>query len=63
MIYKYIGTVTDTLDFDGKEVCLIPESEIELPPEFENHQYFQGLITSGILKAVTPASELSKETK
>lgn len=63
MRFLYTGTVTDTLDFDGKEVYLVPETEIELSAEFENYQYFQRLITSGILKAVTPAVEPSKEAK
>lgn len=56
MRYLYTGTVIDTLDFDGQEVYLIPEKEVELPAEIEKYTYFQRLITSGILKAVSPAS-------
>jgi hypothetical protein len=55
MRYLYVGTVVDTLDFSGKEIYLIPESEVELPEEIEQYQYFQKLIANGILKAVSPA--------
>lgn len=55
MRYLYVGTVVDTLDFSGKEVCLVPQSEVDLPEEIEQYRYFQKLIANGILKAVSPA--------
>jgi hypothetical protein len=61
MRYLYVGTVVDTLDFSGKEVYLIPESEVDLPEEIEKYAYFQRLIKAGILKAVSPAT--TQETK
>lgn len=55
MLYLYVGTVVDTLDFDSKEVYLTPEKEVDLPEEIEKYVYFQRLIANGILKAVSPA--------
>ena len=57
MIYLYVGTVTDTLDFAGKEITLTPESKVEIPEEFESYGYFQRLIQSGVLKPVSPEVE------
>jgi len=55
MRYLYVGTVIDTLDFSGKEIYLVPQTEVDLPEEIENYLYFQRLIANGILKAVSPA--------
>jgi len=63
MRYLYTGTVIDTLDFSGKEVYLIPESEVDLPEEIEKYAYFQRLITTGILKAVSPAPTTQEAAK
>lgn len=63
MRYLYAGTVVDTLDFDGKEIYLIPDSEVELPPEIESYQYFQRLILAGTLKAISPAPEKQEAIK
>lgn len=54
MTYLYVGTVVDTLDFSGKEIILIPESQVEIPDEFSDYPYFQRLIQSGVLKAISP---------
>jgi hypothetical protein len=63
MRFLYTGTVIDTLDFDGKEVYLTPETEVELPEEIEAYPYFQKLIANGILKAVSPASTSQEAAK
>ena len=63
MKYLYVGTVVDTLDFDGKEIYLTPETEVDLPPEIENYRYFQQLIVRGILKAVSPGQPTVQEVK
>jgi hypothetical protein len=60
MRFLYKGTVVDTLDFDGTEIYLIPEAEVELPEKIENYPYFQRLIANGILKAVSPASQVQE---
>lgn len=61
-LYLYKGTVTDTLDFDGKEIYLTPESQVELSDEFQNYPYFQRMIANGTLLPVSPA-ETPKEAK
>lgn len=63
MLYLYVGTVTDTLDFDGKEIYLVPESKIELSDEFQAYPYFQKLIATGVLKSVSPAPEQQETAK
>lgn len=63
MRYLYTGKVVDTLDFGGKEVYLIPESEIELSDEVIEYPYFKKLILEGILKAVSPAPQAQEATK
>lgn len=63
MKYLYVGTVVDTLDFDGKEIYLIPETKVDLPPEIESYRYFQQLIVRGILKAMSPAETATQEIK
>lgn len=56
MTYLYTGTVVDSLDFDGREIILNPESQVEIPDEFANYPYFQRLVLSGTLKAVSKKS-------
>lgn len=63
MKYLYTGTVVDTLDFDGKEIYLTPEAEVELPSEIEGYPYFQRLIVTGVLKAISPVETPKEATK
>lgn len=60
MKFLYVGQTLDVLSDGETELLLHPETEVEIPDNLQALPYFQRLLTSGLLKTISPANSSSE---